>query len=133
MNSIVTSPWKENKSLEDDLRRYVLQNMKRKEILDFIRRDYPSYCWSMPTLARRLSHFGIKYINYDTTVEVVKEGVLEELAGPGKLLGYKTLNQKLRTELKFASHGILFTKSKNSWIPKGWRRGRLSIGKRKRR
>ena len=42
----------------------------------------------------------MKYINYDTTLGVVEETVREELSGPGKLLGYKTLNQKLRTEYK---------------------------------
>ena len=65
--------------------------MKRKEILDYMKRD-------MPTLARRLRDFEIKYINYDTTLGVVEETVREELSGPGKLLGYKTLNQKLITE-----------------------------------
>jgi len=50
------------------------------------------------TLDRRLRHFGIYYINYDTPVEAVSDAVEKELEGPGKLLGYRAMNQKLRTE-----------------------------------
>ena len=87
--------------LQDYLRKYVGQNLKRSEILDFVKRDYPQYPCSLPTLDRRLRLFGVRYINYDTKLEVVKEAVQKELAGPGKLLGYRAMNLKLRTE-----HGV---------------------------
>ena len=37
----------------------------------------------------------------DTTLEIVKDAVLKELNCPGKLFGYRAMNQKLGTE-----HGI---------------------------
>ncbi len=52
----------------------------------------------MPTLSRRLRHFGIKYINYETPLEAVTDAVSKELNGLGRCLGYRALNQKLRNE-----------------------------------
>ena len=37
------SEWKEDNQLENDLRKYVSQNFKRSEILDFVQRDFPQY------------------------------------------------------------------------------------------
>lgn len=88
--------WKNDQSLEEDLRKYVARNYQRKEILDFVLLKYSQYKWSMPTLDRRMRHFNIYYINYDTPLERVQDAVREELNGPGKLLGYRALNQKLR-------------------------------------
>jgi len=84
--------------LKHDLRKYVSQNLKRSEILDFVQREFSEYTWSTATLDRRLRHFGIHYINYDIPVEVVSDAVQKELEGPGKLLGYRAMNQELRTE-----------------------------------
>ena len=50
------SEWKEDNQLENDLRKYVSQNFKRSEILDFVQRDFPEYTWSTATLDRRLRH-----------------------------------------------------------------------------
>ena len=72
--------------------------MKRAEIVDFVKRDYPQFCWSLPTLARRMKFLGIKYISRETTLADIKTAVQNELDGPGKLLGYRAMNQKLRTE-----------------------------------
>ena len=90
--------WQDDENLKDDMNSYVAQNFKRKEILDFVRRDYVQYDWSLPTLARRLKKFEIKYINYTTNIETVREAINGELNGPGKLLGYRAMNLKLRTE-----------------------------------
>ena len=54
--------------------------------------------WSTTTLDQQLPHFGIYYINYDTPVAAVSDAVQKELDGPGKLSGYRAINQKLRTE-----------------------------------
>ena len=35
----------EDDNLKDDLQRYVVENFRRKEILDFVERDYPQYAW----------------------------------------------------------------------------------------
>lgn len=77
--------WKEDKELKADLKKYVLRNFKRREILDFMERDYPQYAWSLGTLSRRLKHFDTSYINYDLTVQEVEEVVREEQNGPGQL------------------------------------------------
>ena len=42
--------------------------------------------------------FNIRYINYETPLDVVEHAVQKELDGRGRLLGYRTINQKLRTE-----------------------------------
>lgn len=95
--------------MENDRRKNVSQNFKRSEILDFVQRDFPEYAWSTATLDRRLRHFGIYYINYDTPVAAVSDAVQKELEEPGKLLGYRAMNQKLRTEHKYRYHAILYT------------------------
>ena len=90
--------WKGDSSLADDLAKYVLKNFKRTEVLDFVKCDYSCYQWSLPTLDRRFRFFGIKYIDMDNTLETVKDAVQKELNGPGKLLDYRAMTQKLRTE-----------------------------------
>ena len=92
------SEWKEDNQMENDLKTYVSQDLKRSEVLDFMQRDFPQYKWSLATLDRRLRHFGIHYIDYDTPLTVVADAVQKELEGPGRLLGYRAMNQKLRTE-----------------------------------
>ena len=95
------NPWYKDQNMKEDLKRYVQQNLKRKEILDFMKRDYAMYTWSMSTLARRLKYFDIHYIDSNVALSAVTNAVKKELEGPGKLLGYRAMNQKLRTE-----HGI---------------------------
>ena len=92
------SSWREDVRLQQDLRNYVRQNMKRKEMLDFLKRDFPTYAWSIPTLDRRLRYFNIFYTDTNVTLDEVKEAVGKELEGPGKLLGYRALHQKIRQE-----------------------------------
>ena len=91
--------WKGDDELQTYLKKYVLQNVKRSEILDFINRDYSQYAWSLGTLSRRLNYFNIKFINYDVTVE---DFILEEQNGPGQLLGYRWLHRKVREQHNLA-------------------------------
>ena len=63
-------------------------------MLDFLRRDFPTYAWSIATLDRRLRYFNIFYMDTNVTLDEVKEAVGKELEGPGKLLGYGALHQK---------------------------------------
>ena len=42
-----TSEWMVDASLESDLRKYVEQNLKRSVILDFVKKDYQNYEWSL--------------------------------------------------------------------------------------
>ena len=90
--------WKDDQDLLGDLKSYVAQNFKRLEVLDFVKRDCAQYEWSLATLARRLKEFGIKYIDYTIEIETIRNAVREEIDGPGKLLGYRAMNLKLRTE-----------------------------------
>ena len=90
--------WRDDFALKEDLTKYVRQGMQRKEMLDFLKRDFPRYAWSIPTLDRRLRDFNIFYTDTNVTVDEVKEGVGKELAGPGQLLGYQALHNKIRQE-----------------------------------
>ena len=63
-----------------------------------MKRDFGDYNWSLRTLARRLKELGITYINHETSVDDAKEAVEKKINGPGKLFGYRAMNQKLRTE-----------------------------------
>ncbi len=94
--------WKEDADLKQDLETYVLQNLSRQEILDFVSRDYAQYAWSLGTLSRRLAFFNIKYVNYDTDMNDVKEAVQKELEGPGQFLGYRCMQRKVREQHKLA-------------------------------
>ena len=98
--------WTHDKDLEDNLNKYVRENLQRNEILDFMQRDYPNYPWSLRTLDRRLRHFEINYVNYNVTVDEVKKAVKEQLEGPGQLLGYRAMVQKIRQQhgLKIPRH-----------------------------
>ena len=76
--------WKVDDNLKSDLENYVRQNLKRSEILDYMKRDYVQYKWSLATLDRRLRFFDIRYIAYDVPLETVADAVQKELDGPGQ-------------------------------------------------
>ena len=93
------SSWKNDVSLEQDLKDYVRRNLKSKGILDFMKRDYEQYCWSIATLDRtRLRSVDINYIYYDTSLETVQAAVQKGLNGQGNLLGFRALNQNLKMQ-----------------------------------
>ena len=66
--------------------------------MDFLKRDYPQYAWSLSSLDRRMRYFDISYTDKNVTVEQVEEAVAKESDGPGKLLGYRAMQKKLRQE-----------------------------------
>lgn len=72
--------------------------MQRTEILDFLKRDFPQYAWSIRTLDRRIQAFKIKRTDREVTVDQVKNAVQKELEGPGQLLGYRAMHKKVRQE-----------------------------------
>ena len=90
--------WKEDIQLKADLEKYVCQGMTRKEILDFMQRDFSCYQWSIRTLDRRLRYFEIYYNDSTVPVEDVREAVKKEIKGPGMLLGYRAMHKKIRQE-----------------------------------
>ena len=88
--------WKDDEELRGGLRVYVEKNFKRAEILDFVKKKFPQYKWSLRTLIRRLQYFKVNYIDYDTSLADVQAAVREEMNGPGSLLGYRALHKKIR-------------------------------------
>ena len=102
MAGIRNSEWEDDADLRNDLEKYVLKNFKREEILDFLKRDYPNYAWSLGTLSRRMKYFNIKFVNHATTVEDVEAAVRQELDGPGQLLGYRALHKVIREKHELA-------------------------------
>ena len=93
---IRNSDWENDEEMRQDLEKYVQRNLRREEILDFMIAGYPMYAWSIRSLSRSLQHFGIKYTDYDIELEDVKKAVKKELDGPGVLLGYRAMQQKVR-------------------------------------
>ena len=51
--------WKNNAGLKEASLKYVGQGLQRREVLDFLTRDFSLYAWSLRALDRRLRHFDI--------------------------------------------------------------------------
>lgn len=88
--------WKEDHGLKSDLQKYVKEDLRRTEILDFVKRDFSQYAWSLSSLDRRMRHFEIYYTDNNVTVEQIRAAVEKEVDGPGKLLGYRAMQKTLR-------------------------------------
>ena len=86
--------WKSDETLKEDLKKYARSNRQRNEILDFMKRDYSEYSWSLRTLDRRLNFFNVRRINENVTIEDIKVAVENETNGPGRLLGYRAMYNK---------------------------------------
>ena len=132
MAAIRNTDWEEDEQLKSDLGGYVLQNFNRREILDFVCRDYPQYAWSLGTLSRRLAFFDIRYTQYDTDIDVVTDAVRKELEGPGQLLGYRAVHKKLREQHNLAVPRNLVYDVMSLVDAEGLA-GRGNIGRKKRR
>ena len=109
MNRIRNNEWQNDEELQSSIKHDVMQNMKWSEVLDFLKRDYPEYALSLPTLDRRMRYFDIKYINYETTVDEVVAASNTENDGPGQLLGYCALHKKLREQHGLAVPHVFFS------------------------
>lgn len=129
---IRNNDWQNDDDLRSFLERNVMQNLSRKEILDFVRRDFPQYAWSLGTLSRRLAFYGIKYVRYDIQIEEVESAVREEIEGPGQLLGYRAMQRKLREQHNLAVPRDLVHDIMGYVDPEGMER-RGNVGKKKRR
>ena len=87
--------WKEDVVLKEEMAKYVKQGLQRREMLDFLKRNFAQYAWSLRTTDRRLCHFDIHHNDKDVSVEEVKDVVKMELDGPEKLLGYRAMHRKV--------------------------------------
>ena len=90
--------WKCDNELEETIKRLVLRNFKRSEMLDFLKRDFPDYSWSFASLSRRMKYFNVKYTDYSTTIEQVRAAFQHfnrKIMDPiGQLLGYRATTSK---------------------------------------
>ena len=67
--------WQSDYQLEEEMKKFVKQGIKRREVLDFLRRNFPQYAWSIPTL-------DINYIDENVSVDEVRDAVARDLRGP---------------------------------------------------
>ena len=121
--------WKDDIDLRNDLAKFVRVNLRRLEILDFMRKDYLMYAWSLRSLACRMQYFGIQFTDYDVKVNEVEDAVEKEISGPGKLLGYIAMHKKIREiqALQFPRDLVYAVITK--WIPMVCRKEEV-LGKR---
>ncbi len=68
MTNARSEKWEDDESLEDALRSYMHQGLKRAEILSYMMKDFDKYRWSLRTLGRRLRHFEIFHTDPNVTV-----------------------------------------------------------------
>ena len=54
--------WKEDAILKSDLKKYVKEDLRRTEILDFMKRDFSQYAWSLSSLDRHMRYFDLYII-----------------------------------------------------------------------
>ena len=66
--SNMADAWRKDLKLREDMERYVRHGYKREEALDFLKRDFPMYPWSIRSLDRRLRCFEIYYNNPEVSV-----------------------------------------------------------------
>ena len=92
--------WQFSATIDNDLKnhlaKFVSLNLKRMEILDLMKKDYPMYAWNLISLAHRMEYFGIQFTDYDVEVNDVEAAVEKEISGPGKLLGYRAMHEIIR-------------------------------------
>ena len=53
---IRNSDWEDDNDLNNDLAKFVSLNLKRMEMVDFLRKDYPMYAWSLRSLACQMQY-----------------------------------------------------------------------------
>ena len=81
---------------EELTRLYGWECLSREEVLSHMKRDFMDYPWSLITLCRRLRYFGIQKNDRRITIQEAMDAVSEELVGPGQLLGYRAMHQRLK-------------------------------------
>ena len=67
--------WENDILLKQKLEDYIRNGLQRKEILDYMTRDFNHYTWSLRTLDRRLRFFNIFRHDKNVTIDAVKNAV----------------------------------------------------------
>ena len=79
-----------------------------------------------------MKHFGIKFVDYDTTVDQVREAFNAEKDCPGQLLGHRAMHKRIREQYGLhVPRGLVYdvmTLDDNEGLLQ-----RRTIGKRRRR
>ena len=92
--SRVENTWQDD-DLRNDLSQYILQGLQRREILHFAKPYDPYYACSICTLDC-LKAFDLYYIDKNVSISSAKVVICKEMHGPGKLLGYRAMQTKIR-------------------------------------
>ena len=77
---------------------YVREHLQRSEMIDFLKRDFSCYKWSIRSPGKRLRLSQIYYNDKNVPVEDVVDAMQKELNGPGALLGYRAMHKKIRQQ-----------------------------------
>ena len=93
---IYNSSWKDDLYLMQQLKELNSKGMRFQEILSYMKRDFSQQSWSLITLNRRLRFFNIYRHDKNVTIGEVTEAIKKECKGPGQLLGYRAMYQKIR-------------------------------------
>ena len=93
---IRNASWKYDSILKVHITKYVAQGLEKKEILDFLQKDFPTYAWTYRTLTKRMSFFKIKFINYKILAGNVALAARKEMQESGKYLEYRAMTKKIR-------------------------------------
>jgi len=134
MIRIRNSDWKDDAELKENILDFVKRSYTRKEMVCSLSKTFPQYAWSLRTLASRLRHFDIKFIDYNTNIDEVYNAVENEIEGPGQKLGYRCMTQKIRE-----IHGLLVPRDiiyevMKDVNPRGFEeRGCVGVSKRRKR
>ena len=96
-NMAAGNEWKGDSDLKFQLESLVKKAYERSETLHVTQKDFPQYTWGcIKTLDRRLRHFNVRYIKYETPVKDVRNAIRKEMEGPGRLLSVRAMTRKLR-------------------------------------
>ena len=80
---VQTQDWKNDQRLEHDLKLYVSQNLKRVEILDYMKRDFGDYNRSLRTFPLGvygcLDTFFVSYFSFSSALQTPSQRLLERI------------------------------------------------------
>ena len=80
--TIMADPaWKDDLNPREEMETYVRQGYKREEALDFLKRDFPQYSWSIRSLDRRLRYFAIYYNDQNVSVDLPVKRPRNKMSG----------------------------------------------------
>eukprot|EP00112_Aurelia_sp_Birch-Aquarium-sp1_P007258 Seg1790.5 transcript_id=Seg1790.5/GoldUCD/mRNA.D3Y31 product="hypothetical protein" protein_id=Seg1790.5/GoldUCD/D3Y31 len=105
--------WQDDSTLKSALIQYNQEVLQRKEILSYMKRDFPQYKWSTRTLDRRLRFSGVYRTDPNVTVDQLRSAVEHEISGPGKLLGVRAMHNVIRQKYhlnvpRIGVHAIMY-------------------------